>query len=219
VFTSVLNHTIADQAFPLEIFGKQVFAISQTPQVWLDNQVMEINGALQLSWDIVEGLFAPGQAESMFAAYTSLLVRLSEQPHTWTEHKPIEKLDEDCDRVEIHEYRSEPLRTAQRSISNGRASNDKSGDEGEFTQENPLRDRELERRITDLICERLDLGELDPDTHLLEQGASSMQVVMLADHLERELGHRPQIEMLFAFPTAGTLVSELGKTLGRKVRA
>ena len=90
VFTSVLNHTATDQQFPLDQFGKQVFAISQTPQVWLDNQVMEINGALQLSWDIVDGLFPPRQADNMFDTYTRLLSQLNTQPHTWTQHKPIQ---------------------------------------------------------------------------------------------------------------------------------
>jgi amino acid adenylation domain-containing protein len=48
----------------------------QTPQVWLDHQVHEVNGALTANWDAVEELFPPGLVAEMFAAYCRLLHRL-----------------------------------------------------------------------------------------------------------------------------------------------
>ena len=60
-----------------------------TPQVWIDNQVMERDGALWFSWDVVEGLFPDGLVEEMFAAFAGLLGRLADDPGCWDERAPV----------------------------------------------------------------------------------------------------------------------------------
>lgn len=54
-------------------FGDIVYAVSQTPQVWLDHQIREQEGELIYSWDAVEDLFLPGVLDDMFLAYEHLL--------------------------------------------------------------------------------------------------------------------------------------------------
>ncbi|WP_153018631.1 AMP-binding protein, partial [Marichromatium gracile] len=61
------------------------YMISQTPQVWLDHQVYEQDGALLLAWDAVEALFPEGMIDAMFAAYTELLTRLARSERAWSE--------------------------------------------------------------------------------------------------------------------------------------
>ncbi|WP_255218525.1 non-ribosomal peptide synthetase [Nocardia carnea] len=51
---------------------------TQTPQVWLDHQVIELPDGLLLSWDSVDELFPDGMVEEMLAAYHRLLTRLGE---------------------------------------------------------------------------------------------------------------------------------------------
>lgn len=60
--------------------GKLNYNISQTPQVWLDHQVVEMDGCLCLFWDAVEELFYPGMLDDMFHTYTSLLRNIAENP-------------------------------------------------------------------------------------------------------------------------------------------
>lgn len=60
-----------------ELFADPVFAVSQTPQVLLDNQVLERDGRLEISWDAVEARFPPGVLDAMFDAYCDLLERLA----------------------------------------------------------------------------------------------------------------------------------------------
>lgn len=74
VLTSALGVARDDVPFP---FGEPVWGLSQTPQVWLDNQIAERAGGLSVTWDAVEGLLCPGVLEEMFAAYTDLLRRLA----------------------------------------------------------------------------------------------------------------------------------------------
>ncbi|WP_228824381.1 non-ribosomal peptide synthetase [Nocardia blacklockiae] len=60
------------------------FTRTQTPQVWLDHQVIELPEGLVLSWDSVDELFPEGLVGDMFAAYHQLLRGLAaldwEQP-------------------------------------------------------------------------------------------------------------------------------------------
>ncbi|WP_252179274.1 non-ribosomal peptide synthetase [Endozoicomonas sp. 4G] len=85
VFTSTLglDHQALDTLMDNPLFGTPGYAISQTPQVWLDHQVMEHNGALVYHWDAVEQLFDPAVLNSLFASWNSLLQTLATGPQCW----------------------------------------------------------------------------------------------------------------------------------------
>lgn len=74
VFTSGLG---IDQWDEGKWIGKLVYNVSQTPQVWLDHQVVERDGGLCLFWDSVDELFYPGMLDEMFNAYKNLLKLLA----------------------------------------------------------------------------------------------------------------------------------------------
>ncbi|WP_320783231.1 non-ribosomal peptide synthetase [Streptomyces sp. CRN 30] len=69
VFTSALGGGGTTAGIPPEV----TYAVTRTPQVWLDCQVMHRGDALNLSWDIREGALAHGVAEAMFDAWTALV--------------------------------------------------------------------------------------------------------------------------------------------------
>ncbi|QGZ37044.1 non-ribosomal peptide synthetase/type I polyketide synthase [Stappia indica] len=70
-----------------DVLGRLVHGITQTPQVWLDHQAGEQDGALVYNWDVVDGLFPAGLVEGMFTAYGALLERLADEAKTW--HEPV----------------------------------------------------------------------------------------------------------------------------------
>jgi amino acid adenylation domain-containing protein len=74
VLTSGLAWTAG--AEPLAL--RQVYGVTQTPQVYLDAQLDEHGGALRCAWDVVEELFPAGLVAEMFAAFHTALARLSE---------------------------------------------------------------------------------------------------------------------------------------------
>ncbi|MEV6520995.1 amino acid adenylation domain-containing protein [Longispora sp. NPDC051575] len=82
VFTSGLG-TVADLSGPREYFGDIGYRVSQTPQVWLDHQVVDVTGTLELSWDAIEELFPAGMLDDMFGAYTALVERLATDADAW----------------------------------------------------------------------------------------------------------------------------------------
>ena len=69
--------------------GKMVYGVTQTPQVTIDQQVFEEDGALVLSWDAVEEVFPAGILDEMFAASSSLLMRLLTDDNSWQSTQPI----------------------------------------------------------------------------------------------------------------------------------
>ncbi|WP_159103600.1 holomycin non-ribosomal peptide synthetase HlmE [Streptomyces sp. CS149] len=84
VFTSTLDGAEGDaKGDPLSVFGELAHSASQTPQVWLENQVFEENGALIVNWNAVDGLFAPDTLDAMFHAYVALLDRLTDDESAW----------------------------------------------------------------------------------------------------------------------------------------
>jgi epothilone synthetase B len=86
VFTSVPNLPTHNQdGAPFRRLGDVVHLISQTPQVWLDNQVTEEDGGVAFAWDAVEDLFPEGLLDEMFAAYAELLDRLACSDAAWQE--------------------------------------------------------------------------------------------------------------------------------------
>ncbi len=63
--------------------------ISQTPQVWLDCQVAESDGTLQLNWDVREGVFPDGMTEAAFAALEAALRTLAAAEAPWISALPV----------------------------------------------------------------------------------------------------------------------------------
>ncbi|KZN55066.1 hypothetical protein N474_16475 [Pseudoalteromonas luteoviolacea CPMOR-2] len=65
------------------VLGQFNYMISQTPQVWLDHQVYEVDEGLMLAWDAVDEIFPESLIESMFASYVALLEKLAAQNSAW----------------------------------------------------------------------------------------------------------------------------------------
>ena len=88
VFTSLLDlgaQGFCSPTLSLGRLGKVVCSVTQTPQVWLDYQVLEENGALVINWDAVEEIFPPDLLDDMLAAYCCLLQRLADDDLSWQE--------------------------------------------------------------------------------------------------------------------------------------
>ena len=79
VYTSAIG--LADSGAPLR--GDFVGGISQTPQTFIDCQVMDGAFGLQVNWDYREGVFPEGVLDSMFEAFEKRLLALAEENADW----------------------------------------------------------------------------------------------------------------------------------------
>ena len=89
VFTSTLGIGADGQdSSSWHKLGKQVFSVSQTPQVWLDHVASERDGALWYTWDVVEALFPQGMIDELFVAYSQRLLTLARDTDSWQQSWP-----------------------------------------------------------------------------------------------------------------------------------
>lgn len=58
-------------------FGEINYNISQTPQVWLDNQVIERDGGLDIYWDSVDSQLGVDNLDTMFNHFVNTLLKIS----------------------------------------------------------------------------------------------------------------------------------------------
>jgi yersiniabactin nonribosomal peptide synthetase len=88
VFTSAIG--LGDLFAPQvrRCFGRPAWSISQTPQVWLDHQVTELDDGLLFNWDIVDGIFAAGVLDAIWEAYSTSVRWLYAASKTWADAIP-----------------------------------------------------------------------------------------------------------------------------------
>ncbi|MBI6951955.1 non-ribosomal peptide synthetase [Pseudomonas sp. CCOS 191] len=90
----VFNSTLSEAAPELAEFNLAdalgatlEHSITQTPHVWLDHTLLELEGRLLFNWDSIDALFPEGMIGQMFAAYNALLDRLL-APEAWAASTP-----------------------------------------------------------------------------------------------------------------------------------
>jgi len=89
VFTSTLGlNSLTEDEFSLNQLGELVYGITQTPQVWLDQQVYEQDGGLVFNWDAIEELFPVGVLDDMFESYCQWLKTLATSEQAWDDPYP-----------------------------------------------------------------------------------------------------------------------------------
>ncbi|MFS1524192.1 amino acid adenylation domain-containing protein [Microbulbifer sp. 2304DJ12-6] len=98
IFTSLLGLSNEEDQFAMPDTMEEGYGISQTSQVWLDHQVGEFNGKLELNWDAVEELFPDGLLDLMFESYQALILNLAEEGQLWKSKTVVTIPDEQSER-------------------------------------------------------------------------------------------------------------------------
>ncbi len=88
VFTSTLALESSFSPFSMGELGREVYSISQTPQVWIDHQLFEVDGELLIVWDCVDDIFPEGMLDAMYGTYVGLLEKLAGDDSAWTDSHP-----------------------------------------------------------------------------------------------------------------------------------
>ncbi|MDN5916865.1 MAG: amino acid adenylation domain-containing protein [Pseudonocardia sp.] len=109
VFTSAIGLNADEAEGALTGQGTLVHGITQTPQVWLDCQVLEHHGALQISWDVRDGVLPDAVVDDMFDAYTALVRALATDTTAWRATCPVPLPPEQARRRERVNATAAPL--------------------------------------------------------------------------------------------------------------
>ncbi|MFI6151953.1 amino acid adenylation domain-containing protein [Kitasatospora sp. NPDC051170] len=78
-FNSAIGYTEEVDGSAFELFGPEVFSVSQTPQIWLNAFAMEQHGGLVIQLDGLDELFPADLLEALTQGYQSLLEQLLEE--------------------------------------------------------------------------------------------------------------------------------------------
>ncbi|MPQ96927.1 amino acid adenylation domain-containing protein [Modestobacter sp. I12A-02628] len=84
IFTSVLPQGGEGGLPRPEWLEADPYVVWGMPQLLLENQMLEVDGDLMITWVNVEEAFAPGVVEAMFAAYQDLLERAVVDQDLWS---------------------------------------------------------------------------------------------------------------------------------------
>ncbi|MBY7025342.1 MULTISPECIES: non-ribosomal peptide synthetase [Clostridium] len=93
VFTSAIGLN-NKKSYPDNWIGKRVYTCSETPQVWLDHQVIEDDDGIVLIWDAAKNLFPENMIKEMFELYNELMENLSNDDIKWDCTKNIIRIPE-----------------------------------------------------------------------------------------------------------------------------
>ncbi|MGF1653801.1 MAG: SDR family NAD(P)-dependent oxidoreductase, partial [Actinomycetales bacterium] len=84
VFTGALGvHDMVEGTGALEWAGEQVHAVAQTPQTWLDHQVLEHRGELRLQWDVLVGALPDDALDAAVADHAARVRALARDETAW----------------------------------------------------------------------------------------------------------------------------------------
>ena len=90
VFTSLIfPESQASDPYGETRLGAEIFGVSQTPQVLLDEQVFESGGKLMVTWDSLDEAFPEGLLDRMFDAHARLLARLADDEQVWSDRDVV----------------------------------------------------------------------------------------------------------------------------------
>ncbi|WP_258086179.1 non-ribosomal peptide synthetase [Xenorhabdus bovienii] len=93
VFSNTLTANLDDVVTDMDWAGTvQVYSSNQTPQVWLENQIVRLDGIVQINWNTVNELFPDGMVEAMLDSYMALLIVCAEDDSVWGKTGSLVKL-------------------------------------------------------------------------------------------------------------------------------
>ncbi|OTA18277.1 pyochelin synthetase F [Xenorhabdus vietnamensis] len=70
----------------------QIYSSNQTPQIWLENQIVRVGDLVQVNWNTVSELFPDGMVEAMLDAYLTLIETCAEDDSAWDKNASLVKL-------------------------------------------------------------------------------------------------------------------------------
>lgn len=185
VFTSLLFDAKKAEN---SVLGHIEYAISQTPQVLIDHQVLPTARGLNISWDFVEQILDPALMEQIFAYFKSSLRQYAESG-SLSSTVPVEVL-----RTIRHSWASTRGADIDTRTPTVQASNDSTELSGSIQQ--------IRRWLHEDYA--LD-SQTDLDESLFNVGIDSLGFVQLVQKVQRYAGGKIPLAQALASPTIRTL--------------
>ena len=168
--------------------GKLEYNISQTPQVWIDHQIVEHEDGLELNWDCVDEVLAEGLTDEMFAYYESIIRSYIENPEKLKEKGTGKKLKES------EKFWNKEAKVSEKTDSKVCNSKEASGKEADSKEANNEETYENEAEINGSLKELENIWEkilkvkISYDKSFFEQGGDSLGMVQMVNDIHDAFG-------------------------------
>ncbi|WP_279118564.1 non-ribosomal peptide synthetase [Anaerococcus vaginalis] len=157
-----------------DFLGNNSYSISQTPQVWLDHQILELGGDLIITWDYLKSLFTEEMIDAIFKDYIFLIndfynnFRSSIKSCIETEGNNI--LNENCTDYDI-------------CFNKAKDTNNSTNINYRCTENSNQWDNKLSKNIELIIKKILQIDELKEDDNFFSLGGNSLNMIQLSNKL------------------------------------
>lgn len=206
VFTSMLG---IDDALDRRIRWPD-HAWSQTPQVWLDHQAVELHDGVLLTWDFVEDLFPSGLIDDMFDSYVTSVQRLADVDWAlntpWTPAGSARSASPGAQKPDADPMTS----SASESSSDSRPRPGADEDAGAPRTE-------LEREIADMWRETIGRSPSDRLENFFALGGDSLAGTRLVQAAVNRFGVDLSLRQFFGSPTVAHLAAAIDRELSTNV--
>ncbi|PHM71132.1 non-ribosomal peptide synthetase [Xenorhabdus kozodoii] len=93
VFSNTLTANLDDVVTDIGwVEAIPVYSSNQTPQVWLENQIVRVDDLIQINWNTVNELFPDDMVEAMLDAYMALITTCAEDDSVWDKNTSLVQL-------------------------------------------------------------------------------------------------------------------------------
>ena len=182
--------------------GELVYNISQTPQVWLDHQVIEMNGNLKIIWDSIDEIFTKKLLDEMFNSYVDLLDNIINDANVLFDKVNYKKNKD----IIIDIQKNRDLLDCNNNII--KKSNLRKHKENE---------RKLDNKLIDSISEIwkgiLNIEEIKKEDNFFELGGNSLNMIQLSNILMEQYSFHLELGKFMETPCVENLVIDMMNSL------
>ena len=199
VFTSGLG---INKSRSKDFLGTLNYMLSQTPQIWLDHQIMEIDGNLVLAWDYVGELFDESKIGVCFNDYVKAITEVSingdmKVKNLYTTITKNNRFENTAKNIN-----GEVCETIfnLKCLDKNKITNEKEAE---------LLSTDLVKIIREIFMEILECNEIESDDNFFSLGGNSLNMIQLSNKLSEEFGYQLNFSDFFEKPTISYIASEV----------
>ncbi|HDU0748746.1 TPA: hypothetical protein REP73_002424, partial [Staphylococcus pseudintermedius] len=178
--------------------GELVYSISQTPQVWLDHQVMEMDGNLKIIWDSIDEIFTTQMLDEMFGMYGDLLDNIINDTNVL-----FAKVN--------YKENKDTVTDTQKSMALSNYQNNmiKNDIKGIYQENEGKLDNNLLDAISEIWKEILKVEKIRKEDNFFELGGNSLNMIQLSNILMEQYSFHLELEKFMEAPSIESLVINL----------
>lgn len=167
-------------------FGKIIYNISQTPQVWLDNQVIERDEGLDIYWDSVDSQLGVENLDNMFNYFVTTLLDISKDKSIL-----FKELNDNIDKKDLYFEKNEIV------------------EEDDSDNMNEINVNELKEILSQIVNYNI----VSSSSRFFEVGGDSLKAIALTNKIREVFDVELELAFIFSNPTIKDISNKIEEVI------